>query len=107
MITESSLSKLQSWYAAHCNGDWEHSWGVVIDTIDNPGWSLKIDLAGTELEFLPFDKIEHRYTDPADWMFCQVKDKQFQGACGPMKLEMLIDSFLKWASEPRESHGAN
>ncbi len=45
---------LQSWYANHCDGVWEHTSGVRIDTIDNPGWSLKVDLIGTELEHREF-----------------------------------------------------
>jgi hypothetical protein len=30
------------WYTKQCNGDWEHSYGIRIDTIDNPGWSLTL-----------------------------------------------------------------
>ena len=40
------LQLLQEWYVAQCDGDWEHSYGVKIDTLDNPGWSLKVDLVG-------------------------------------------------------------
>ncbi|GHB54781.1 hypothetical protein GCM10010331_48120 [Streptomyces xanthochromogenes] len=35
---ENVLDRLQSWYSAQCNGDWEHEWGIKIDTLDNPGW---------------------------------------------------------------------
>jgi hypothetical protein len=28
---------LQEWYAGRCNGDWEHSFGVSTDSLDNPG----------------------------------------------------------------------
>lgn len=41
---------LIDWYRSECNGDWEHAYGIQIDTIDNPGWSLKIDLLETSLE---------------------------------------------------------
>jgi hypothetical protein len=40
---------LQQWYLAECNGDWEHSYGVHIETLDNPGWMLKVDLRDTSL----------------------------------------------------------
>src|SRR5262249_14404082 len=40
---------LQAWYATQCNGEWEHGYGLEIETIDNPGWSVKIDLNGTSL----------------------------------------------------------
>jgi Immunity protein 53 len=36
----------------HCDGDWEHSSGVSIGTIDNPGWSLDVELAETNLAAL-------------------------------------------------------
>lgn len=32
-----SLALLQQWYLQQCNEDWEHSWGVRIATLDNPG----------------------------------------------------------------------
>ncbi len=38
------LGELQGWFLAHCNGDWEHSHGVSIATLDNPGWSIEINL---------------------------------------------------------------
>ncbi|MFK0239099.1 Imm53 family immunity protein, partial [Streptomyces vinaceus] len=30
--------------------DWEHEWGVKIATLDNPGWTVEIDLEETDLE---------------------------------------------------------
>ena len=41
------LTQLQQWYLSNCNGDWEHTYGVSIGTLDNPGWSVKIELTGT------------------------------------------------------------
>ena len=45
-----SLAQLQQWYLSNCNGDWEHTYGVSIGTLDNPGWSLKIELTGTSCD---------------------------------------------------------
>ncbi|MBL0319091.1 MAG: hypothetical protein IPP74_07360 [Alphaproteobacteria bacterium] len=42
-----SLNWLMSWYASHCNGDWEHENQIKISTLDNPGWRLQIDLVDT------------------------------------------------------------
>jgi Immunity protein 53 len=44
-----ALQELQQWYQSQCNGDWEHTYGVKIDTLDNPGWSVTIELADTYL----------------------------------------------------------
>ncbi|MHC3815880.1 Imm53 family immunity protein [Streptomyces sp. DT9] len=47
---EPLLDWLQNWYAQQCDGDWEHEWGVKIATLDNPGWTIEIDLKETDLE---------------------------------------------------------
>ena len=44
--------RLRDWYAAQCNGDWEHMNGVKIHTTDNPGWWVQIDLDGTTAQSL-------------------------------------------------------
>jgi hypothetical protein len=51
------LSDLSRWYAHHCDGEWEHHHDIAIETTDNPGWWVKIDLAGTELEGRAFPAI--------------------------------------------------
>ncbi|MGW1432997.1 Imm53 family immunity protein [Streptomyces sp. NPDC002431] len=52
---------LQGWYSAQCDEDWEHEWGVRINTLDNPGWSVRIDLEDTDLEA---HSQSHRGTHP-------------------------------------------
>jgi hypothetical protein len=46
-VERGALERLQRWYLGECNGDWEHSYGVRIDTLDNPGWIVTIDLHET------------------------------------------------------------
>lgn len=48
------LTWLQAWYATQCDGEWEHEHGVSIETLDNPGWFLKLDLRETSLDGLTF-----------------------------------------------------
>ncbi|MDO7908781.1 Imm53 family immunity protein [Paenibacillus sp. JX-17] len=40
------LKWLQEWYASQCDGDWEHSNGIKITSIDNPGWYVEINIDG-------------------------------------------------------------
>ena len=47
-----TLAWIENWYQSQCHGDWEHDYGIKIETLDNPGWRVVIDLAGTELEQL-------------------------------------------------------
>ena len=88
---------LQDWYAAQCDGDWEHEYGVRIDTLDNPGWHLKIDLAETEFATRPFDGIEwHRSDD--EWLVCRLEGETFDAACRPHQLVDAIAAFRDWVS---------
>ena len=96
----SSLQELQSWYSAECNGDWEHSFGVSIETLDNPGWLIKIDLEETSLLGKKFEECSYGLEtedDHPEWVHCKVDEAQFIGSGGPLKLEEIIDIFLAWA----------
>ena len=44
---------LEQWYLQQCDGEWEHSFGVTIGTLDNPGWTVRINLQGTPYDGLP------------------------------------------------------
>jgi hypothetical protein len=94
------LAQLQAWYGSHCDGEWEHVYGIKIDSLDNPGWWVKIDLAGTELEKVSFDPCLERQSE-VDWLDCKVKDKIFDGAGDPSKLETILALFLDWAEQHR------
>src|SRR5436190_1310768 len=98
----SVLIQLQQWYESQCDGDWEHQFGVSIGTLDNPGWTVSIDLNGTNLENRTFPTFED--LDPGqDWIKCWVEDGKFNGAGGPQKLEEILATFLRWATkEPVE-----
>lgn len=37
-----AIKWIENWYQIHCNDDWGHSFGIRIEIIDNPGWSVKI-----------------------------------------------------------------
>lgn len=52
------LAWLLEWFAAQCDGDWEHEYGIRIGTLDNPGWRIRISLIGTELENKEFKKFQ-------------------------------------------------
>ena len=91
-----SIRWLQSWYQAQCNGDWEHTLGVVIETLDNPGWMVRIDLRGTQLETKPFQRIEQKIEN-GGWLDCRVVNKSFIGAGGHGSLLRICDVFMDWA----------
>jgi hypothetical protein len=91
-----TLTWLQRWYQDQCDGDWEHTRGVQIDNIDNPGWHVAIDVAGTELQPRPFPAV-HESRAEHDWIDCRVEDGVFQGFGGPLNLTEILDVFRRWA----------
>jgi hypothetical protein len=90
-----TLEKIQNWYKSQCNEDWEHSFGVNITSLDNPGWLIEIDLKDTEVEGKEFTVIEN-LAHKTDWIHCSVENNKFKGAGGPDKLEEILLIFLKW-----------
>ena len=95
-----ALDALSQWYKAQCNGDWEHSYGISIDTLDNPGWALRIDLTETPLANLPFATLNRGDSESdSDWIHCSVQSKQFVASGGATNLNELVEIFLTWSAQ--------
>ena len=71
-----------------------HSFGISIETMDNPGWEIQIELNGTKWEDLTigYKLIEN---SDSDWFACKIENKTFFGYGDPQKLDTLIDLFRK------------
>jgi hypothetical protein len=69
---------------------------VTIGTLDNPGWSLTIDLTQTPLAGRTFKTIE-QMDHETDWMHCEVKEGKWLGNGGPNMLRPMLRTFLTWA----------
>ena len=87
-----SIDRLQKWYKNQCNGDWEHDFGITIETLDNPGWLLTIDLQLTSLQGIEFETEEEK--SEFDWYQIKIKDWKYIAYGDPDKLSFLIDYFL-------------
>jgi hypothetical protein len=68
---------------------------IKIGTLDNPGWCIKINIIGTELENKNFKDLELN-RDENNWLFCRVKNGIFEGFGGINNLMELIHVFQKW-----------
>ena len=93
------LDGLQDWYLSMCNGDWEHTYGIKIENIDNPGWAVTVELMDTPLYQVKFDAIEIQRAEENDWTLCRVEDGIFKGDCGPRNLKEVLRIFLEFASQ--------
>ena len=93
---------LQNWYASQCNEDWEHTYGIDIQTLDNPGWLVIIDLGETELENYQFDQVSIKRSKH-DWVDCFVQDRKFQGAGGSFNLLEILNIFQDWVESKHDN----
>lgn len=96
MSQSSTLGRLQDWFASCTNGEWEHRYGIVIRTLDNPGWAVSLDLANTRLQDREFIEANVDRT-PTDWFRCRIEGTVFRGYGGPANLEEILGIFLDWA----------
>ena len=90
-----SVSALERWYASQCDGSWEQSYGIRIDTLDNPGWRIQIDLRDTRkqdsaLGTRRLDRTEN------DWIQYWTEKQKFNIACGPLNLSEAGEIFVRW-----------
>jgi Immunity protein 53 len=100
------ITWLQNWYAAQCDGDWEHSYGVEIATLDNPGWYVVISLVGTPLEGATFQPVDESNRSEDDWIDCRLVEEHphrdgfrgpyLWGAGGPHNLSKILHVFREW-----------
>lgn len=99
-----TLARLQNWYLRQCNGDWEHSFGINVQSCDNPGWWVKINLVGTPLQQQAFTEIAEgvdvgRFPQGARWLSCHIENNIWHGAGDETQLERILEVFLAWAEE--------
>ena len=87
------LERLQFWVANQCDGDWEHGTGVRIETLDNPGWMVTIDLSATPLADVGFPRVIQQRSE-IDWVQIEVSGGSFIGCGGSGNLTELIERFL-------------
>ena len=94
---------LADWYENQCNRKWDSKRGISLRSLDRPGWLLKVDLVGTDLEHTPFQPVRVGVTDKGQpeepvWMTCRVHEGQFIAACSPDMLSHALDTFQLWSS---------
>jgi hypothetical protein len=91
------IEALENWYATICDGDWEHTYGIRIETLDNPGWAVNIDLLDTPLELCPFEAVTIDRSED-DWIRCKKEGGMFKGRGGAKNLKDILEIFIKWTS---------
>ena len=89
------------WYQSHCDGNWEHQYGVRLETLDNPGWRLTVDLIHTGLQGKTMAEVREgiapqNHPVSPHWIHCYVSENQFRGACDPTQISRLFKIFYQF-----------
>jgi hypothetical protein len=101
MSTEPLLHWLERFYVSECDGDWEHQYGVKIETLDNPGWMVKVDVFETELHDLHIEYAQEERS-ASDWLGIELVKQRFRGVGDPYKLTTILERFRLLVEENRK-----
>ncbi|MDI7164983.1 Imm53 family immunity protein [Leptospira santarosai] len=90
--SKTMFSWLMEWYQSQCDGDWEHEYGIEINTNGDRGWQVKIEVNFTELDGVV---INHTLIQQGlnDWYFFSLKDGKFLAEGDPKKLSIILEKF--------------
>ena len=98
--TSDAFDRFQQWYAAQCQKGKSEAPAISMTSLDNPGWSLNIELTGTELAGGKMEPIDFDNGD-YDWLICNIYRKNdevsFSGVGDPSKLVVMLDQFVALA----------
>lgn len=79
---------LQNWYKSQCDGDWEHYYGIKIETLDNPGWDVSIDINNYNIADVSWSI----YGDfDSKWIGFKIQDSRFNGSCDTTSFNILLE----------------
>ena len=88
---------IEKWYESNCDDNWEHDYGIKIETLDNPGWSIKIDTIYTSVKLKDSTwKLDEKSDD--DWFGYKVENGLYDSAGDPSKLRFILNHFRKLVS---------
>ena len=96
-MSPESAGLLAAWYARQCDGDWEHDAGIRITTLDNPGWSLRVNLRGTDLEGVALET-ERTESENGAWTVIACDGATFDAAGDEHSLPRLLARFQEFCT---------
>ncbi|MFF0623794.1 Imm53 family immunity protein [Streptomyces sp. NPDC004296] len=73
-----------------------HGFGIRIETLDNPGWSVEVDLEETGLNGVTLDRTEVAEGD--SWIQAWPDGSVFHLRCGPADLGSALERFTDFAA---------
>ncbi|WP_445453148.1 immunity 53 family protein [Flavobacterium sp. 25HG05S-40] len=89
---------LQNWFQNQCDSEWEHNHSIRIETIDNPGWNIEIDLLNTHLAKSTI-KWELFESSETNWLGYKIENGCFFASGDSQKLDFLISIFKEFVEK--------
>lgn len=94
-----AFERLQEWYIAKCDGEWERAGSLTIETVGNPGWLLTCHLKPAGLTGNPGSLFEPVRRSTIDWLAAIItEDHTLHVSGGPANLDQVITTFLDFAT---------
>lgn len=97
-----NLSWLDNFFANLCDGEWESEYGLTIESVNNPGWMVRIDLDGTGLNPSSFRPVTDQRNE-RNWVECKVQDGVWLGGGGLGNLDEVLSIFRAWVEGAPQS----
>ena len=90
-----NLSWLDQFFGSLTDGEWESEFGITIESVNNPGWMVRIDLDGTGLNPSTFRTVSDQRTEK-NWIECKVEEGKWLGGGGIGNLDEVLSVFRAW-----------
>lgn len=86
------ITWIENWFTEQCNGDWEHDQVISIESLDNPGWCVKIDFNYTDVNVENIEWKVFEFSEK-DWIGYKVIDNVFHSSGDSLKLNICLKIF--------------
>jgi hypothetical protein len=89
------ISWLEGLYRRNCDRTSNSKFEILIAALQNRGWSVTIDLAGTSLSGASCDRVDIE-RGPDDWVRCWMKGDIWEAIGGIHNLKEILELFRQW-----------
>lgn len=100
------ISRLQNWFNSECNGDWEHSYGFKLETLDNPGWTFEVDLIETQWSDVEITRQRVDRTE-SNWVQFEISQGRYMASGGVFNLAEMLMTFFDVLDRESDKSGFN
>jgi hypothetical protein len=92
------LKWLQNWFFQNCDGKWEKEQRLLIETIDNPGWLLTLQLKNSINDNKAIEELSIERTEQ-NWCQSHIKKNEFVAVGGPFNLTEILYYFRNFIED--------